>query len=329
MRPALHSICRCLQIIILAGIAAGCSSPRSVEDESTSGGAGGAGSGGSSGRGGAEVAGAGGPGASGLGGRSSDGTGGQAAGGTGGSNEVVADAGPGGQPDASPSADGGVTSGPGGGSPGSYDGDLPLYEGPPVGPVVTMACPEDPTVGWTEYRDTFRVERPYDLPINLRFKLDGGIYTFWVLPGDKPSNATTVALNPRTEARFMQNFKTGLRMWSADLMLEKGTDQVVFMQVHTTGTGIGPVYLFVSGTALAGSSIKSTDIPGGLFDNWFNMKVAIDADTTQSQIYINNCLKSTQTGVRGDGNDFFKMGVYHCSSTLCRDHYKNVHLYQK
>ena len=328
---------------ISAGIASGCGTPAGDDGHPAVPAAGGStGSGGSSAGGGGSAAaggGSGGAGPSGSGGTTSEGTGGSSSPGTGGdttggSGGSTADAGGEGGASGTPDSgsafpDSNTPMNTDGGPIPSYDGEIPLFHGPPVGPEVKMACPGDPTQGFTEYTDTFHVERPYDIPINTRFKIEGGIHTFWVLPGDKPHSATTAALNPRTEARFSQNFTTGIRLFSADVMLEKSTDQVVVMQVHTTATGIGPVYLHVEGDALAGSSVKSSDIPGGLFDNWFNLKVIINAATTQSQIFINNCLKTTQNGTRGDGNDYFKMGVYHCKSTLCRDHYKNVRLYMK
>ena len=52
--------------------------------------------------------------------------------------------------------------------------------------------------------------------------------------------------------------------------------------------------------------------------------------TTESQIWINNCLQTTQRGVRGNGINYFKNGVYHCENdAVCRARFKNVKLYQK
>jgi len=212
--------------------------------------------------------------------------------------------------------------------PTTYDGEIPTSECGDVGPEVKMDCPGDPSAGWTEYKDTFHVERPYNVPIASRFKIEDGIYTFWVFPNDKPHSTTTHALNPRTEARWSQNFTTGIRMWSADAYWERNVNHSVVMQVHTTTTGIGPVYLHVEGEDLP--PVDGADVPGGLMDRWINMKVIINAATTASQIYINNCLRATiPKGTRGNGVDYFKNGVYHCGSTVCRDHYKNFHLYMK
>jgi hypothetical protein len=207
-------------------------------------------------------------------------------------------------------------------------GEIPPYEGPPVGPEVKMDCGDDPTQGFTEYKDTFHVEKPSDLAVAARFSIEGGIYTFWVMHGDKQANPNSAAHNPRTEARYSQNFRTGTRLFSADVFWEKSVSNgTVVMQVHTTTTGIGPVYMVAGG---GGVSPIGGKVPGGVYDKWVNLKVEINAATTGSRYWINNCLVATQgSGTRGDGNNYFKMGVYHCDAGLCRDRYKNVHLYKK
>ena len=67
-----------------------------------------------------------------------------------------------------------------------------------------------------------------------------------------------------------------------------------------------------------------------LFDTWFNLKVAIDPVSLVATIWINNCQKVMGViGPRGDSVNYFKNGVYTCTSSICRDHYKNIHLYTK
>jgi hypothetical protein len=233
--------------------------------------------------------------------------------------------------------DGGATPmGSDGGPQPSYEGEIPIYYGPDVGPVVTMQCPGDPTEGYTEYKDSFHVERPYTVPINTRFSITGGIYNFWVFPNDAPHSPIAHGRNPRTEATFggtydkatikigngnasgIGYFTTGKRIYSADVLIEGSAGGSIVMQLHTTATGIGPVYLSGNG------------IPGGMTNQWFNMKIAFDAATLKSQVYINNCMKGTVSGPRGDGHFYFKNGVYHCGNSAgCRDHYKNIHFYVK
>jgi hypothetical protein len=292
------------------------------------------------------------------GGSNPEGTGGQI--GSGGSPSP-ADASGGGAPDASngtPADAGPVTPtdaagglvdsntpmGSDGGPQPSYEGEIPIYYGPEVGPIVKMDCPEDPTAGWTEYRDSFNVQRPYTVPINTRFSIIGGIYNFWVFPNDAPHSPDANGRNPRTEARYGgtadvatgRNFQTGMRMYSADMLIEKNAVGSAIMQIHTTADGGGPIGLRIQGNSDMVNNgsltvVQGSSVAGGLIDSWFNFKASLDAGTQEVKIYINNCLKSTYKGPRGDGNFYFKNGVYFCKTSKngCFSHYKNLHLYKK
>ncbi len=71
-----------------------------------------------------------------------------------------------------------------------------------------------------ESKSGFPMQRPFDLPISARFSDTGGIYTCWVMPGDKPHalNNTTA---PRTEMRWETWTDQGIdHMWEADVMYE-------------------------------------------------------------------------------------------------------------
>ena len=225
----------------------------------------------------------------------------------------------------------------------SYEGEIPIYYGPPVGPIVQMDCPEDPTEGWTEYQDSFKVQRPYNLPINTRFSITGGIYNFWVFPNDFPHSPDAGGRNPRTEARYGgtadkatgNNFQTGMRMYSVDMLIERNAVGSAIMQIHATdpavpiGVRIMPNGNMVNNGTL--TVVQGSTVPGGLIDRWFNYKASLDTATMQVKIYINNCLKSTYTGQRGSGAFYFKNGVYFCKTSQngCFSHYKNIHLYKK
>jgi hypothetical protein len=226
----------------------------------------------------------------------------------------------------------------------SYMGEIPIHYGPEVGPKVEMQCPGDPTEGWTEYRDSFTVQRPYNMPINTRFSIIGGIYKFWVFPNDAPHSPTANGRNPRTEARYggtadvatAKNFSTGNRMWSGDMLIERNAVNSAIFQIHTTADGGGPIGLRVqsNGDIVNNGSltvVQGSSVPGGTIDKWFNFKASLNAANQEVKIYINNCLKSTYRGPRGDGNNYFKHGVYFCKTSQngCFSHYKNIHLYKK
>jgi hypothetical protein len=330
-----------LEILLLAWIATGCSSDPAPELPSGQGGA----SGGSGGRA--------------TGGSGAPGTGGQAGGAGGGSPVPAVDADPGTTPDASSGptdvstvpvdsgssfGDSATPMGTDGGPQPSYEGEIPIHYGPEVGPIVEMQCPGDPTQGWTEYQDSFKVQRPYNIPINTRFSIIGGIYHFKVFPNDAPHSPTANGRNPRTEARYGGtadkatggNFQTGHRMYSADMLIERNAVGSAIMQIHTTADGGGPIGIRVqsNGDIVNNGSltvVQGSTVPGGTIDKWFNFKASLDAATQEVKIYINNCLKSTYKGPRGDGNYYFKNGVYFCKTSQngCFSHYKNIHLYKK
>jgi hypothetical protein len=297
----------------------------------------------------------------GTGGSSPGGTGGSAGagGGSGGApaardaaSSTTPDASTGTTTDASAARDAGPVGGSGGSTPmdtdggpkPSYAGEIPIVYGPEVGPIVEMSCPGDPTAGWTEYKDSFNVQRPYDLPINTRFSITGGIYNFWVFPNDKPHSPTANGRNPRTEARYGgtadtatgKNFTTGMRMYSADMLIERNAVGSAIMQIHTTADGGGPIGIRVQANSDIVNNgsltvVQGSSVPGGLIDKWFNYKASLDTSSLEVKIYINNCLKSTYKGDRGDGNFYFKNGVYFCKTSQngCFSHYKNIHLYKK
>jgi hypothetical protein len=230
-----------------------------------------------------------------------------------------------------------------GSPPPSYEGEIPIYYGPPVEPIVHMDCPDDPTVGWTEYKDSFNVQRPYNIPINTRFSITGGIYNFWVFPNDFPDSPHPGGRNPRTEARYgatadqatAGSFQSGMRLYDVDMFIERNAIGSAIMQIHATDPAVPiGVRIMPSGDMVNDGTltvVHGNTVPGGLIDRWFNYKASLDTATMQVKIYINNCLKSTYTAQRGSGAFHFKNGVYFCKTSQngCFSHYKNIHLYKK
>jgi hypothetical protein len=373
MHPIVRPSGKLVEVLLVAWIAAGCSSAMSPAGggsphDGLGGHAGGSGGGksGPTGSGGASPAGTGGS----VGGGGSTGSGGSPA--SGGSGPATPDADNGTTPDANPgtTADTGASatpdaapvSGDGAVVPSntpmtvegqpkpSYDDEIPIYYGPEVGPIVPMNCPEDPTAGWTEYKDAFHVEHPYTIPTNTRFSITGGIYNHWVFPNDSPHSPTAQGRNPRTESRYgglydkapgspgsdgKGNFISGNRLYSADMLIEANAVGSAIMQIHTTATGGGPIGIRINGGNMVNNGsltvVQGSTVPGGLVGKWFNFKASLNADTLEVKIYINNCLKSTYKGGKGDGHFYFKNGVYFCKTSKdgCFSHYKNIHFYTK
>jgi hypothetical protein len=237
-----------------------------------------------------------------------------------------------------PNAPGPVTGG-GGGSEGSLGtgsidyggvGQQPLiplaYTAQPVPPTVTMDCPDDPTAGYTEYEDSFVVQRPRNLAAKDRFKYENGIYTVWIQRNDqphKPNNTT----KPRTETRF-SDLGTGEHIMSFDVMVEPGSDGTVVHQFKSAGTRGGNIgtYLEVNGGTMKD---RAGTVASNILGKWLNIKVAFNIASGAGRIWLNNCLKVT-TQKEKNALWYFKFGTYHCDNAdVCRANFKNIHLYQK
>jgi len=201
---------------------------------------------------------------------------------------------------------------------------VPLqYTTQPVPPIIAAECMGDPTAGFTEYKDSFVVQRPYDLAAADRFSYANGIYTIWVLSSDKP-HAMGNGTAPRTEVRY-SDMKSGEHIWTGDFMVESPSEDVCIFQVKGALGAIG-VYLRVNAGSL--HQLNGADFMSGIYGNWYNLKVYWNSATGLGNVYINNCLKAT---IHGQGNSifYFKHGTYTCKSSICKDHYKNIHLYQR
>jgi hypothetical protein len=323
--------------LVLLALAAGCSSVPRNETENGSGGSGAPGTGGSKpGTGGMmEAGGSGGSGTGGATGGSGGGSGGQSGSGgateTGGTGGTPADAaGEGGQgADAGPATDTGTQ--PGGPLNFGGVGQLPLvplqHTPAPVPPILSPACNEpDPTQGFTEYEDSFVVQRPQNLPASDRVKWENGIYSFWVKSDDlshKPDSTT----EPRTEARY-SDMSTGELIWTGDVMFESPSKTCVF-QIHNVNSPIA-IYLRVVGDRMFNLSTGTT-IATGMTGKWFNLKVAFNIATRQVRTFVDGCLKETSTApdTASVNKWYFKHGVYTCEAGTCTSHYKNIHLFQK
>jgi hypothetical protein len=324
--------------LVLLALAAGCSSVPRNDPDGGSGGSGGsaaAGTGGSKpGTGGMmEAGGSGGSGTGGATGGSGGGSGGQSGSGgateTGGTGGTPADAaGEGGQgADAGPATD----TQPGGPLNFGGVGQLPLvplqHTPAPVPPILSPACNEpDPTQGFTEYEDSFVVQRPQNLPASDRVKWENGIYSFWVKSDDlshKPDSTT----EPRTEARY-SDMSTGELIWTGDVMFESPSKTCVF-QIHNVNSPIA-IYLRVVGDRMFNLSTGTT-IATGMTGKWFNLKVAFNIATRQVRTFVDGCLKETSTApdTASVNKWYFKHGVYTCEAGTCTSHYKNIHLFQK
>jgi hypothetical protein len=187
-------------------------------------------------------------------------------------------------------------------------------------------CNGDPTAGFTEYTDTFKVQHPYDLAESDRFTFENGIYTTWVYPTDKPFQQGS-ATGPRTEMRWSQNWSSGERIWEADVMYESPAGQSCIMQVKGNAPiGGEAMYLQVNGGNLR-NSVKPPFLMNS-YDKWMNIKTAYNTATRVGRVWIDNCLLYTTT-YSEDAEWYFKNGTYGCNTAICRAHFKNIKFWKR
>ncbi len=246
---------------------------------------------------------------------------------------------------------------------------LPLFDAG-----VTLGCaanpnPPDPTVGWAEFSDAYppaagvlypNLQYPYNLgpqdncttnlPITdinspCRFSLKGGVYTYWIFQNDLSHMAPDSGLaptDPRIEMRwssFMATDPHPQRMWTGDMVIlgaNNGAQPAhnCVLQVHTDATGQGPVYLRVEGGNLFQLGGPTYFRP--TVGRWFNLKVAFNARTLQSTVWVNNCQVGTWNGssfvgaaLPGGDVFYFKNGSYGCATGECIVQAANVHFFWK
>ena len=171
-----------------------------------------------------------------------------------------------------------------------------------------------PTSGWTQISFTYRIHKPWNLSISDRFSYSNGTWRLWVYSSDEShQQGNTTA--PRTEMRWDNDYTSGNRMFDGDVYLPSPTSGVCFQQVFGgSTTATASMILVRSGTV---TRYNSEVIRTNGWDNWWNLKVAHDANNGVVRIYDNNVLKVTAAD-RGDATHYFKNGVYSNTSPSSR-----------
>ena len=177
-----------------------------------------------------------------------------------------------------------------------------------------------PTCGLTRYTDTYKVQHPYNLPESARFSVVGGVYSAWILKGDKGfSRGTTTG--PRTEMRWLTNWTAGEHMFDADVMIDPGTEGTAIMQVKSDNNG-EPIYLVVQ----HGDLYHGTDtrIGTAVVGHWWHLTVDYNPTVGVAHVWIDNVLVFTRRVPGGRGVYYFKNGVYNINGARSETHWKNI-----
>jgi Alginate lyase len=177
-----------------------------------------------------------------------------------------------------------------------------------------------PTSGLKQYGDSYKVQSPYNVPQSARFSASGGVYSAWIVKGDKGYSPGTKT-GPRTEMRWAANWTSGEHMLDADVMVDPGTEGSAIMQVKSNNNG-EPIYLMVKNGALYHGS--NTRIATSVVGHWFHLTVDYNPTAGVGHVWVNGALVFTRKVAGGRGVYYFKDGVYNLSGARSGTHWKNI-----
>jgi hypothetical protein len=197
----------------------------------------------------------------------------------------------------------------------------------PAAPVLAEAA--SPTIGWRQTEFTFKIHKPWNLSASDRYSFNSGTktHTLWVNSTDEPLSQGS-ATDPRTEMRWLQEYTGGQHMWDADVYLPSGSNGADFMQIlrvrRPSGTPATDIMMRISSEN--GGTVKrytNEVIKTGVYNKWWNLKVAHNATTGKIQVYADDTLVLTVND-RGPATRHFKNGVYHHGNGKAEARFRNI-----
>jgi hypothetical protein len=192
----------------------------------------------------------------------------------------------------------------------------------------------DVTPFWTQTPFTYKIQKPWNLGESARYRYDQAtnVHTMWVNSTDEPFEQGNTT-DPRTEMRWYQEYSSGEHRWDADVYVPSGTNGADIMQItrvaRPSGTPATDIMLRASNQN--GGTLKyytSTTIKTGIYDKWWNLKVAHNASTGKIRVYADNVLALTVDD-RGPATRHFKNGVYHHGSGRAEARFRNVRYWRQ
>jgi hypothetical protein len=199
-----------------------------------------------------------------------------------------------------------------------------------AGTPAAQAAPQaDPTAGLKQYSDDFSVQKPYDLAQSARFSTSAGpVYNAWIQKGDKPFKEGS-STGPRTEMRWHKTWSQTEHQFSADVLVDAGTDGACIMQVKGS-TGGEAIYLNVHSNGNLYNSVVDKPVATGLWGKWFHLNADFNPANGSFRVWVDG--KQVLSGhydAPASKVWYFKNGVYNTRSAKAEAHFKNITFWQK
>ncbi|CAL1412796.1 unnamed protein product [Linum trigynum] len=191
----------------------------------------------------------------------------------------------------------------------------------------------DPADGFKQVELTernFKLQKPYDVPLEKRYSFKNGVHRLWVYDDDKPFKPHSTTL-PRTEIRIKGlDYSSGVWQFEGYAFVPKGSHGVTIFQIHG-GRTISTLTLQLR---VIGNDLwyfwKKPIVPN-IVDRWFKLNVIHDIEKGKLSVIVDGDLKIVGKD-GGKGACYFKCGVYSCrknASHYMEARWKNIKIYKK
>ncbi|XP_035547303.1 citrate-binding protein-like [Juglans regia] len=173
-----------------------------------------------------------------------------------------------------------------------------------------LSCGANPTYGFTAVPLTeanFKLQKPYDIPLEQRYSYVNGVHKLWVYADDKPHNPSSHT-QPRTEIRMSGlDYSSGVWQFEGYGFVPNGTSGATIAQIHGAAHGATTLILRIYDGEMRyySKDLVATD----LYDKWFRLNIIHDLDKGMVTVFIDGVHKF-EVKDKGPGDLYFKCGVY-------------------
>ncbi|PRQ24685.1 putative concanavalin A-like lectin/glucanase domain-containing protein [Rosa chinensis] len=193
----------------------------------------------------------------------------------------------------------------------------------------------DPTDGFTLVpltEDNFKLQKPYNEPLDDRYSYKDGVRSFWIYNNDKPFK-TDSTTRPRTELRITgHDYSSGIWQFEGYAYVPSGTSGVTIVQIHGATEGATTLQLrMYEGDGGDLRYYRYNLVDTDLYDKWFRVNIIHNVDKGKVIVFIDG-VKKFVVKDQGPGDLYFKCGVYAApfnSSNYMESRWKEIKLYKK
>jgi hypothetical protein len=187
---------------------------------------------------------------------------------------------------------------------------------------------------WTPYAVTFKIQSPTNAAQDQRYWYTNGIYHCEVFNHDG-AFAVGNRTQPRTEQRFMPDYRSGEIQYQAMEMAPSNENSYCIFQIHTGNAAThshGATTFMLFWFSSDGGSVHDysrRELASHLGNHWFQLNVDHNLATHTIKVWINQKLVWTQRD-NGAGDFYFKDGVYvqrHQPTPQMDAYIKDIHLW--